>query len=486
MNNYQQKKYKIGAAIFVFFLTTQILQAASSLKVTTFDVGQGNGILITCDPHPPVLSDCGSSSYEYRGNNFKSAQIDAIVTALKTSSSATFYLIISHPDKDHYNWAAEVLNLAAANGRTVERAWLGGEAKHYRKKSVLSALQEILGSSYDSRVIFPTSAGATSSPIIVHNGGDVSYSILPALQCTDKAKDSNAASIVLEVNYGGKIILLPGDATARTFKHIGSYLPKQVYIMVASHHGAEPSENSGDACNDKSLIEATKPHVVIFSSGRHDGYLHPRTTTALNYAAVQSSSTSSDWHPLYCGVVREADPSSAHLACISFSNNYDGLLTNKHIYSTLAQGTICCKLVHQIDGSVNLEQIDFDIPEIYKDNRRGALLFSQLENPSAFSSEEIVALRLGGLAIDDQKQDEGTALSELITQASRKCPRLKTLLLADNKLTNPETYRALASLIRQIDIRDLNLEGAQHSLDDTSRDEIESAWNHRGLKLPAT
>lgn len=485
MSQYRPKKYSIRVAIFLCLYFPNALNC-SCLDVTFFDVGQGNGTLVTCNPHPPLLVDCGSSAYKYRGTSFKTEQISRIVTALQKSSSSTFLLIISHPDDDHYNWARELLESAAANGKTVERAWLGGEENQYKKGAVITALKGNLGDSYASKVSFPTSAGSTSTPISLVNTSELSYSILPALPCVDKVKDSNAASLVVEVKYCGKVILLPGDATAKTFKHIGDRLPKQVFIMLASHHGAEPSESSSDSCNAQSLIDHTKPSIVIFSAGKRDDYLHPRISTIHAYAIAQGTAgDSAEWHPIFCGMPLPDSPTQKNSSLMSFLNNYGALLMNNHIYSTLSQGTIRCTLVRQSNGSAELELLDVDFPAFYKDKKKGALLFPLFENESAFGPGEVLAIRLEGLQIDDAKEDDATALGELLKIASLKCPQLKTLLLTNNALSTTQIFTALVTLLKGVDVRQLTLDGPHIELDATMRKSIIDAWNMRGLELPA-
>ena len=485
MNNYHQTSYNPIIVFICLFLSCT--SYASSLELTFFDVGQGNGTLVTCGSCPPLLVDCGSSSHNYRGAKFKEQQINHITAALKACSSSTFFLVVSHPDEDHYNWLPEVLSDAEKNGRSVGNAWLGGMEDHYGStKELINTLKGNLGSTYASKVIFPTAAGPTTTPITIHTTAHFSYSILPALPCgTDKAKESNAASLVVQILYYGKAILLTGDATAKTFKHIGALLPAKVLILLASHHGAGPSENKAkaDACNDKDFIKATEPMLVIFSAGRRADYAHPRFKAITSYAQIQKTlGYEVDWHPLFCGSPSSTvEPGQPLL--LTLSDKYGVVLTKQPLFSTLTHGTITCKITRQLDGSVGIESIEMDNPTVYDSAKKAALLFPLFEATDAFAHSEISAVILNNLGIEDTARNDGELLVDLLKVITDKCPQIKNLILNNNTLSKAATFDALISLLQNVDVREFELEGSGIQLREQVRQRILEAWNLRGLKL---
>jgi beta-lactamase superfamily II metal-dependent hydrolase len=493
MKNYHLTNYNTLVAI-LFCCGLSFFCSGASLKVTFFDVGQGNCALVTCGDHPPLLVDCGSSNFAYRGAHFKEQQISKISAALKACASATFFLVVSHPDTDHYNWLPDVLSEAETNSRHVGNAWLGGMESHYISKkeskstrSLISSLKGNLGTAYSSRVTFPTANGPTRTPLNILTTGDLTYMILPALPCStgaDKEKESNAASLVVQIVYHGKVILLPGDATARTFSHIGAFLAKPILVMLASHHGAEPSESKDDACNDENLIRATEPYYVIFSSGRRGGYLHPRLKTVTSYAKMHETlGHQVNWHPLFCGIPSSQDKISDN-TLLSFESNYAAILTNKPVLSTLTHGTIVCKISRQDNGTVNLD-VDMDYPAIFDSEKTAALVFPLLEQASAFGHSEISGLRLNNLAIDDSNIKDAERFADLIKALISKCPQLKTLLLNNNVFSRPTTVDNLVTLLEKVDIREFELKGSHIKLSSDETQKLVTAWAHRGLKLQA-
>ena len=488
MNKYQLTNYNIVTALSGLLLSfTCYGSSLESLKVTFFDVGQGNGTLVTCGSCPPLLVDCGSSSYSYRGTQFPERQISKITEALKACTSPTFFLVVSHPDGDHYNWLPEILSEAEKNGRSVGNAWLGGIEGHYGStKELISTLKGNLGTDYASKVNFPTAGGPTSASISIFNMPELSYTILPALSCgANKTKESNESSLVVQVLYHGKAILLTGDATAKTFRHIGASLPKNVLVMLASHHGAEPSENKNkaDACNDQDLIKATEPFIVIFSSGRRRDYIHPRLKAVTSYALTQKTlGYTVNWHTLFCGMPSLSE-AAGQPPFLSLSDNYVVILTERPIFSTLTHGTITCTIKPEQDGGAAVEQIEMDNPAIYDSARKAALLFPLFETAGAFSHSEISAIRLGKLEIDDTDEDDAKLLIDLLEVLKTKCPKLKTLILSNNRLASDTTFNYLVSLLETIDVRDVEIEGSEIELSEETTEKLVDAWNLRGLKL---
>jgi hypothetical protein len=117
--------------------------------------------------------------------------------------------------------------------------------------------------------------------------------------------------------------------------------------------------------------------------------------------------------------------------------------------------------------------------------KKGALLFPLFENESAFGPGEVLAIRLEGLQIDDATADDATALGELIKIASLKCPQLKTLLLTNNALSTTQIFTTLVTLLKEVDVRELTLDGPDIKVDPTMRKSIINAWNMRSLELTA-
>jgi beta-lactamase superfamily II metal-dependent hydrolase len=474
MKNHPPKIY--NTLLVIVLILSSCISYSSSLKVTFFDVGQGNCSLVTCEPNPPLLVDCGSSSNAYRGAYFKENQVTKIAEALKSSSSSSFFLVVSHPDEDHYSWLPDVLIKANKNGLSIQNAWLGGTEIQYGKK-LTNELKKYLGSMYASKVFFPTSSGATTSELRILTSGDLSYTILPALSCgADKTKEANSASLVVKVLYFNKVILLPGDATRKTFDHIGALLPNKVLIMLASHHGADPSSDTkAEACNDDALVNATEPQVLVFSSGRRADYYHPRSNAVSSYAKVQK--TFFNWHPLFCGISSSNKFEDAPV--VRLADNYGVILTNRPIFSTLTNGTIICT-VNNSDSQV---KIDLENRLVYDSAINAALIFPLFEKATAFSHSEISELLLDSLGIDDTEASVADLLAIFFKTVTAKCKNLKALNLNDNNLSQSATFDRLIALLNALDVSSCKVEGGGIVLTKDLRAKITQAWNQRGLRL---
>ena len=100
---------------FIYNLNT-VAYTAQPLHVVIHNVGQGNCALVNCPQNSSLLIDCGSSEHNNDNRpgilggppwiNFE--QIKENITKLAKRKRIT--IIISHLDKDHYNWLPEIFN----------------------------------------------------------------------------------------------------------------------------------------------------------------------------------------------------------------------------------------------------------------------------------------------------------------------------------------------------------------------------------------
>ena len=89
--------------------------------------------------------------------------------------------------------------------------------------------------------------------------------------------DTNMNSMVLEIRYGDRILLLTGDlekeGEARFVKkaagrYAGTQMENVRLILKAGHHG------SGNATSQE-LLDLLHPEAVVISCGRNNRYGHP-------------------------------------------------------------------------------------------------------------------------------------------------------------------------------------------------------------------
>jgi competence protein ComEC len=93
----------------------------------------------------------------------------------------------------------------------------------------------------------------------------------------DASGDYNDCSYVIKISYGGRSIILPGDAEEPAWKSMLADLGSAVLscdILKAAHHGR-------DSGFYQSAVEAMKPKVVICSVGEK-----PDTDASDDYARL--------------------------------------------------------------------------------------------------------------------------------------------------------------------------------------------------------
>jgi competence protein ComEC len=218
-----------------------------ALRVTFFDVGQGDAILLET-PRARVLVDQGPPEGEV-------AQQLADLGIRSLSA-----LVLTHPQRDHVGGAAEVI-------------------RRLEVEQVLEPGLEATGPEHEEAI---AAARARGVPIRVVRAG-ASYRAgglrLRALWPSDEgtaAEDPNLNAVVLIATYGETDVFLPADAESDVTARLA--LPA-VEILKVAHHGSEDPGLPGD-------LRELRPRIAVISCGRGNEYGHPRRETL---AALEAS-----------------------------------------------------------------------------------------------------------------------------------------------------------------------------------------------------
>ena len=164
-------------------------------------------------------------------------------------------LIITHPDKDHYGGAIEVLKRF-----DVQNVILTGALKsdpYYNE--LFRIIQE--------KNVHMMFAYADTDFIIDGVEFDFLYPFTSQF-ANSKAADNNY-SLVLKVQYNGKKILLTGDAEKEAEEILlQSDLNLSADVLKIGHHGSKTSST-------KSFLQAVKPEKAIITTGVKNSFGHP-------------------------------------------------------------------------------------------------------------------------------------------------------------------------------------------------------------------
>jgi competence protein ComEC len=230
-----------------------------AFQVIFMDSGQGDATLIVYPDGSLTLVDCGCK----KNKDIVQTQIYTVVRRYLTATGGRLKnLVLTHPDGDHYNLVAELVN----SGVTVGTIYYGGQASDY------SGLSGWLGS-HGNVVKFDQGYGSTDvvAGLSYRSGStkpNVDVRILSANAGDPAVKtDANPNSIVLCVTYLDLNIFLMGDSTELTEafmvkKHganLDTLLKGHRTILKAGHHGSNTSSH-------QEWLKKIVPQVCFISS----------------------------------------------------------------------------------------------------------------------------------------------------------------------------------------------------------------------------
>lgn len=231
----------------------QVASTTPKLTINFLDIGQGDASLIQFPNGEKMLVDCAVDS----------RILPALGRTLDFYDRTIDYLVITHPDLDHYGGCVDVLNRFQVkniiyNGLQKDhdsfwqvfwQAVQAEGAKYYLLDNELSL--NIASSSLD--FIFPDQPVAN---------------IQKTIKSTDKG--DNNSSIVFVLNYFGKKVLFTGDAPVEVEKHLLDNFGNKISadILKVGHHGSSGSSLI-------SFLEKVNPAYAIISVGKGNRYGHP-------------------------------------------------------------------------------------------------------------------------------------------------------------------------------------------------------------------
>ena len=307
-------------------MKTVLNKNTGSLQLYVLPVGQGDCNIIKCpDGQRMIMFDCGSSGGRGTGRSKKGRGMGSwdVKELLRDHLDKITTIIISHPDRDHFNYLQDLFPVDEESGDflEIEKVIIGSYLNDYNRGSVryrktyewLTKFEdaekngvEILSSVSNGQSCMESDSN-DDPPCEVPGGlnfcGDknVKFDILAA----NVGRTPNQKSIVLKIEHDdgtedATSFLLSGDMEGTAAKHIAEALDKDLEtdIYQISHHGASSQANK------EPWLEKIKPRVAFASSGYDYGkYHHPRCMTVhmlLGMNTLDDSKT----HKIYCGGYR--------------------------------------------------------------------------------------------------------------------------------------------------------------------------------------
>ncbi len=229
------------------------------LKVSFFDIGQGDAALVTLPDKENILIDGGpDKNVIYKLDKY-----------LPNQNRTIDLMILTHPDSDHLNGLVEVLKRF-----TVSKIFYTGVSDSNR---VYREWQEIIKNK--------------NIPVLIFNGPEqleLSENIFLKFFWPEKningqsLKDDNLGSLAFKLSFGKISFLFTGDINQNIEKKIlNNGVNLSADVLKVAHHGSKTSSTIR-------FLEEARPHYAVISVGEDNRLGHPNLSTILNLNKVNS------------------------------------------------------------------------------------------------------------------------------------------------------------------------------------------------------
>ncbi|MFB3828796.1 MAG: ComEC/Rec2 family competence protein [Bryobacteraceae bacterium] len=210
-----------------------VAPVGTGVRVTFFDVGQGDAALVRTPEGNAVLIDTGKGP-------------DTAGLLAAEGVSRLDLLIVSHPHADHEGGLEAVLRAFP-----VSEVWYAGRFRGRARK-----LLETHGAR-------PVAAGAGKQL------GRLALTVLHP-QPGVVLDGVNNNSLVVKAAYNGHRYLFPGDCELGCWEQLFKRRRPELRsdVLKAAHHGSGNGTNSG-------VLGNVRPSTVVISCGRDNNYGHP-------------------------------------------------------------------------------------------------------------------------------------------------------------------------------------------------------------------
>jgi competence protein ComEC len=235
-------------------------QTTPKLRVTFFDVGQGDAALLEFSNGERLLIDTGPRFGE------SNAGERVVAPYLHRQGIRRLHaVIISHPHADHLGGLPSLLTSIQIDTVYHNGVNSGSELEH---RSV--RLMDSLRVPYRALREGERLAGFTAAHVAALCAG-------AAFEAQARDAKLNEASLVIKVVYGKIALLFPGDAERLSEEHLvqhGRALDSD--LLKVGHHGSRTS-------SAENFLRAVTPQWAVISVGRYNRFEHPHKEVLARY-----------------------------------------------------------------------------------------------------------------------------------------------------------------------------------------------------------
>jgi len=231
-----------------------------SLELTVLDVGQGDSLFVVSPGGKTLLIDGGGAFGGFPGreeHNGIDPGEEAVSPYLWSRGFQKLDVVaLTHAHQDHLGGLSAILE-----NFHVGRLWIGREVS----SPALAGLEELAS---ERKIPIEHELRGKS---FHWDGvdGDFLWPEIPPEEIGPSAKNND--SLVLRLHFGGRTLLLPGDAEKQVEREILSENTPETMqsdVLKIGHHGSKNSTTP-------EFLAAVQPHFGIISAGEDNPYGHP-------------------------------------------------------------------------------------------------------------------------------------------------------------------------------------------------------------------
>lgn len=243
-------------------------ELTDSVVIDFLDIGQGDASLINFPNGEQMLVDCSEDA----------RILEALGRVMDFYDNEIDYLLITHPDSDHYGGCEEVLNRFQVKNIIYTGFQKSGDSAW---NSFISKVKYNPDINYLKIEGEQTWDIASTSLHFLYPDHSLEYeSKIPGL---DKEVNNNNTSIVFELNYQNHEVLFTGDAESELEDYLISKYGEilNTDILKVDHHGS----NSGSG---QEFLDIVTPIYAIISVGENNKFGHPSARTLKKIERTES------------------------------------------------------------------------------------------------------------------------------------------------------------------------------------------------------
>lgn len=231
------------------------------IKVAFLDIGQGDASFVEWPDGTQMLVDCAIDA----------RILEALGRVMKPLDHTIDYLVISHPDQDHYGGCVDVLKRFDVK-HVVYSGYKKNSSKYF--PVFLETVQDEVksGALYHEMDREQTWTINSSTLHFLYPDGPVNTH---PLTLKSKKDASNNTSLVMILQYGKEKVMFTGDTEFQEEEYLMTTYPKEVLdvdVLKVGHHGSAGS--TSDA-----FLQILTPEYATISSGKENKYGHPTLRT---------------------------------------------------------------------------------------------------------------------------------------------------------------------------------------------------------------